>query len=361
VGVKLPWPKKGNTALPVIRMRRVPAGVPTLTVWPMRSPSCRSTDEPSAISPTVAGGRPASTVEEVTGPVPGARPIAGMTVAAIVTVPFTPNVTSVMPGTCPVYWANCFGVIVPNWPWNAMSQFWPYRLGVSTRRSRFAPNVIATATAATATARPSMVLRTGTLGRPPPPVPGSSANRTPVAAVTGAPARARRSANRALREDSAAAASAAAGRAPACRHAVTATRASSSATIAAAPAASTPVFTLTPGCGSASRAAPIGVSGDAAIAIATAPMAPARAATATSRALAANSWRRVMPSAARVPLSAAVASTIRTAVWPTMSSAVSARASANSARVTASGRIACSMAAACVASSATKTCPLVSR
>ena len=136
----------------------------TLTVWPTRSPSWRSTEPPSAIWPAVAGGRPVSTVEDVIGPVPGARPIAGITVVPMVTVPCTPYVMSVMPGTCPVIWVNCFGVTAPNWPSNAMFQSWPYRLGVPTRRSRFAPNVPAPATAATATARPSMALRTGTLG-----------------------------------------------------------------------------------------------------------------------------------------------------------------------------------------------------
>ena len=60
-----------------------------------------------------------------------------------------------------------------------------------------------------------------------------------------------------------------------------------------------------------------------------------------------------MPSDARVPLSAAAASSVRAATWPTISSVVSARASANSARATACGRIARSIVAAWVASSAT--------
>ena len=338
----------------MIRIGRVPTGVLTETVWPTRSPRSRSTEAPSAISPPVAGGRPSSTVEDVIGPVPGARPIAGITVLPMVTVPCTPNVTSVMPGTWAVSWLNCFGVTVANCPSKAMSQSWPYRLGVLTRRSRFAPNVPAPATAATAMARPSMALRTGTLARP---VPGSSANRTPVTAASGAPANDSRSTSRGRRRNGSS--TSAAGRAPACRHAVTATRAASSTTIAAAPAASTPAFTLTPGCGSASRAGPIGVSGDTAMAIATAPRAPATAATAASAMLAANSWPRVMPSAARVPLSWAAVGSVLAATWPTMSSAVSASASANSARATACGRIARSMVATCVASSAMNTWPPV--
>ena len=156
---------------------------------------------------------------------------------------------------------------------------------MSTSRSRFAPNVPAPTTAATATASPSMALRTGTPALAPR-APGSNANRTPVTAASGAPAFARRSASRWRRCGGG---SAAAGRAPACRHAVTATRAASSATIAAPPAASTPAFTLTPGFGSASRAGPIGVSGEAAMAITTAPRAPATVAALTSSRLAASS------------------------------------------------------------------------
>ena len=322
----------------------------TVTVWPTRSPSWRSTEPPSAIWPSVAGGCPVIIVEDVIGPVPCARPIAGITVLPMVTVPCTPYVMSVMPGTCPVICSNCFGVTAPNCPSSAMFQSWPYRLGVPTRRSRFAPNVPAPATAATATARPSMALRTGTLARP---VPGSRANRTPVAAGSGTPASDSRSASSGRRRDGAA--TSAAGRAPASRHAVTATRAVSSTTIAAAPAARMPAFTLTPGSGSASRAAPIGVSGEAAMAIATAPRAPATVAAAVSAMLAANSWRRVMPSAASVPLSWAAVSIVLAATWPMMSSAVSARASANSARAIACGRIRRSTVAACVVSSAVNT------
>ena len=84
-------------------------------------------------------------------------------------------------------------------------------------------------------------------------------------------------------------------------------------------------------------------------------MAPATVAAAVSAMLAANSWRRVMPSAASVPLSWAAVSSVRAATWPTMSSAVSARASPNSARAIACGRISRSTVAACVPSSAVNT------
>jgi hypothetical protein len=100
----------------VISIGWAPDGVATVTVWPTRSPRSRSTEAPSAISPLVAGGRPSSTVEDIVGPVPGARPIAGMTVVPMVTAPCVPNVTSVMPGTWAVSWLNCFGVMVSNCP-----------------------------------------------------------------------------------------------------------------------------------------------------------------------------------------------------------------------------------------------------
>ena len=137
------------------------------------------------------------------------------------------------------------------------------------------------------------------------------------------------------------------------------TRATSSATIAAAPTPSTVTSTLAPGPGSARRAGPIGISGDAATAVATAMTAAAAAAVPTSASPAAVSWARVMPSAASVALSDEAASSRRVATCPTTNTAVTASTSAKSARATAWGRIDRSMAAACVLSSATNTGPPV--
>jgi hypothetical protein len=109
VGVKLPCPKYGKTALPVISIACGPNGVPTVTRWPTRRPSWRSTEVPSTISWSVRGGRPSSTVADSMGPVPPARPIAGIAAAAAPpgpfteTVPCTPKVTMASPRTCPVY------------------------------------------------------------------------------------------------------------------------------------------------------------------------------------------------------------------------------------------------------------------
>lgn len=80
-------------------------------------------------------------------------------------------------------------------------------------------------------------------------------------------------------------------RAAACRQAGQAARASSSATTAPEPAASTGMSALRPGCGSASLAGPIGISGDAAIAAPQAATAPTAAARPTSARPAAVSWR----------------------------------------------------------------------
>jgi hypothetical protein len=111
--------------------------------------------------------------------------------------------------------------------------------------------------------------------------------------------------------------------------------------------------TLTPGSGSARRAGPIGISGDAATAVATA-MTAAAAAAPTSASPAAVSWARVMPSAASVGLSDEAASSRRVATCPPTKTVVIASTSAKSARAIAWGRIDRSMAAACVLSSAIK-------
>ena len=73
--------------------------------------------------------------------------------------------------------------------------------------------------------------------------------------------------------------------------------------MAAAPAASTSASALTPGSGSASRAAPIGISGDAATATPAATTAPMAAATPTLISPAAISCQRVRPSAASAGVS----------------------------------------------------------
>ena len=129
--------------------------------------------------------------------------------------------------------------------------------------------------------------------------------------------------------------------------------------MAAAPAASTAASALTPGSGSARAAAPMGMSGDAATATPAAIMAPAAPATATLLSPTAISWPRVIPSAASAGLFSESVASRRVATWPTISSAVMARTSANSASAIAAGRIACSTDAACALSSATNTWPPV--
>jgi hypothetical protein len=197
--------------------------------------------------------------------------------------------------------------------------------------------VNAAVTASTDSAVPIRAARTGTAVRP---RPGSSASRTPVVAVSGAPAPASDAVKRDRRPGPA---SALFPRVPidARRHAGHTAHATSSTTMAAAPAASTVPSALMPGSGSASRAAPIGISGDAAIATPAAIVAPAAAATPTSISPAAVSCARVMPSTASVGLiSEPVVSNLEVA-WPMISSAVIAKASAKTASAIASGRIAC--------------------
>ena len=214
----------------------------------------------------------------------------------------------------------------------------------------------AAVTASTDSVVPARALRTGTAARP---APGSSAKRAPVVTVTGAPALASDAASRERLPARHGALPGPAARADARRQAGHAVHASSSTTMATAPAVSTVPATLTPGSGSARRASPIGISGDAATATATAATAPTAPATPTSTRPAAVSWALVIPSAARVGWSAAAAASWRTAACPTISSIVTARTSAKSASEIASGRIACSTVAAWVPSSATMIWPPV--
>ncbi len=69
--------------------------------------------------------------------------------------------------------------------------------------------------------------------------------------------------------------------------------------VAASPRPRIAGFTWMPGSGSASRAGPIGISGDAATAIATATQAPAVHTTPARNTASQNSCRRPVPSALR--------------------------------------------------------------
>ena len=211
----------------------------------------------------------------------------------------------------------------------------------------------AAVTASTDSIVPASALRTGTAVRP---CPGSRARRAPAVMVTGAADSHRASRGR---RDAAVAPRRCEPWANARRQAGHAARATRSPRMAAAPTARTVMSALMPGAGSAGRAVPIGISGDAATATAAAATAPAAVATPTSISPLPIIWPRVMPSAASVGLSAALAASRRAATWPTMRNAVTMSTSAKRVSATASGRMARSTAAACACSSATNTCPCV--
>ena len=103
-------------------------------------------------------------------------------------------------------------------------------------------------------------------------------------------------------------------------------------------------LTSIPGLGSASRADPIGISGDAAMATATAITAPATVTAATRTMDRATSRPRVMPRTRRIGNSAASMISWRLSSWPTTASMMSAARAANTASATASGRMARSVA-----------------
>ena len=134
-------------------------------------------------------------------------------------------------------------------------------------RSGWRRTPAAATTAATATIVPASALRTGTAVRP---RPGSNAIRTPMlpgtdpASPSADPSRDGRAGRPARPPPSGPRAR------PAARHAAGTSTASGSTAMTARPTPSTARLTSTPGAGSASRAGPIGISGEAAMATATA-------------------------------------------------------------------------------------------
>ena len=120
-------------------------------------------------------------------------------------------------------------------------------------------------TVAIASAAPTMVVRTGTAVRP---RPGSRAIRTPVPATSDDPDTRSHPANREGRDASWSACPIRTGRLY--HHADAAASASTTAATAMNPTPSTSPSTERPGLGSAVRAAPMGMSGDAATATTTA-------------------------------------------------------------------------------------------
>ena len=102
----------------------------------------------------------------------------------------------------------------------------------------------------------------------------------------------------------------------ACRHATTSTIATSATAIAAPPTASTSASKWNPGAGSARRARPIGMSGDASQAPMTASAVPTTTAPPGGRARTIDRCARVRPSANQVSRSSALSAITRAALNP---------------------------------------------
>ena len=113
--------------------------------------------------------------------------------------------------------------------------------------------------------------------------------------------------------------------------------------MAASPAPRTARLTSIPGSGSAWRAGPIGVSGEAATATATAMMPPATVTAAIRARDTATSLARVIPRARRIGYSAASRMSWRLSSWPMMASVIRPASAANSPSATAYGRMASSV------------------
>ena len=195
---------------------------------------------------------------------------------------------------------------------------------------RLLPNTPAAVTAAAATAMAASAVRTGTAVRPWPrskaictPIPPATEPATP-SAVPSREGRCRTEGPAGLP-----------GRRLAVRQATGAATASSASTMTAKPTVKITTLTSIPGAGSASRAGPIGISGDPATAIATARQPPA-APTAPARASdSATSSPRVMPSARSTPNHAESRISWRPSSWPMMTSAITPASAAKSASATA--------------------------
>ena len=204
---------------------------------------------------------------------------------------------------------------------------------------------------------PARALRTGTAVRP---RPGSNAIATPTPPVTE-PARVSAPP---IRDRCPVWGGSATPSGPpaalAARQAAPASSASGSSAITAKPGARMARFTSTPGSGSASRAGPIGISGDAAMATATAMTPPARVTMASLASDSATRLARVAPIARSTGNSAESRASCRLSSWPMTASAMRPASAANAARAIASGRMACWVAATWAAWLMVRIWPLVS-
>ena len=227
-----------------------------------------------------------------------------------------------------------------NSAWNGT----PYSAGEEMSRVRLAPNTAVAHSAATASTMPSSAVPTGTGCRP---RPRSSAYRTPISALGGAPiqATARTSATGTGRR----------GGPPRSRASRTAGQADSATTIATV--ASTPAsvtsgsMTTAPAELAASRASPTGVSGESAAASATAPAAPTMPMMAARARPSATNWPTRNPTADRARRSSASVTNCRAAACPMTASPASAARPASTHQPTACGLIARCTAAASISRS----------
>ena len=201
------------------------------------------------------------------------------------------------------------------------------------RCERLAPNTAVPQRAITASTVPSSALATGTLA---PTVLRSSALRTPITRLMGAPIDQRlvasgegvslptRSLSRALR---------------AARKAGHRPSAMTTSTTARLPSHSTTTSKVIPVELSATRASPRGAIGDRRAAIATAPMAPVSPTTRLRTVPSTTSCRRFIPSAIIVGNSSLSARLCRPMAWPTTVRPTSAASAASSHHPMAWGRI----------------------
>ena len=261
--------------------------------------------------------------------------MAGMCESMTSTVPMSPDDQP----TTPARWSTEARMNDVGMVWNCVSmaacQVWPYSCGVVTRRTRLAPKVSVPTTMVIAKMMPTSALRTGTAFRAPL---GASVSRMPRDAVTGI-ALPESQASRPVR-DGAARLALVLRVSWLSRHEGHATTAINRTTMATKPRPSTAASTSTPGLGSATRAAPSGMIGEASTLKTTAIDAPTTATTATCIKLIVHSCRWVSPSARKVARSVRDARSCLSTACATITSPVRATTSAKSPSAIASGRMA---------------------
>ena len=329
--------KGGNATRPTTRMGTVPPSAPVGTVPPMCVCRALIVCVPSAISFGPVGSRPSMSA----GPTsPRRLSSASPTVPrsptrALKTDPRAYPETSEFPSTeATSRFAPDPGFVALPGANTSMLQVRPESAGLVSRRFRLAPNDSAAASAIMVTAAPNTAVRTGTAVRP---APGSSAMRTPARPLGGND---RMAVDAPRRRPLGAAVPCAVHLADAARQTGIAPARTVRTATPATPTPRTSPSRANPGCGSAIRAIPVGVSGDSRYPTTAATSAPTMPIRTTRTMPTTNSSDGVMPSERSVGYSIDSRKVWRARAWAKMARPATATSAARIHSATASARVA---------------------